>query len=242
MSIIPSTWHESWNDFMTAETISELKKIEENIGTNFVPDSSNVLKFLQRNLSEIKCVWIGQDPYYTVYDNDVPVANGAAFWPSNLYDWNEPFSQRSLQNIVRLIYKAYNNINKYEDIKKYNEIKAEIKKETFNILPPQEWFTSIEKQGVLLLNTYLTTEKGKGNQHKKYWIDFSIKLLKYISEKNPEIYWFLWGNEAKAQKQYIQNGHIYESNHPTFCSIKYEDDFLKNDCFKDTMNIINWLG
>ena len=26
------------------------------------------------------------------------------------------------------------------------------------------------------------------------------------------------------------------------CSEKYEDDFLKSDCFKDTMNIINWLG
>lgn len=242
MSIIPEKWHPSWNGLMTRENINLLKEIESKIGNNFVPEEKNVLRFLQRDLSEIKCVWLGQDPYYTIYDEDKYVANGAAFWPNDLLSWSQPFSQKSLQNIIRLIYKNYNNITKYEDIKSYKEIKKEIENGSFKILQPQEWFKSLESQGVLLLNTYLTTIKGAGNKHQKIWTPFSIILLNYISENNKNISWFLWGNEAKSKKDYIKNGIFYESNHPTFCSIKYENDFLKNECFNKTKNIINWLG
>jgi uracil-DNA glycosylase len=242
MSIIPNSWHSSWNDFMTEENILLLKQIENKIGNNFVPEEKNVLRFLQRDLSEIKCVWLGQDPYYTMYDENKYVANGAAFWPNDLQSWLQPFSQKSLQNIIRLIYKNYNNITNYKDIKSYKEIKQEIENKSFNILPPQQWFQSLEDQGVLLLNIYLTTEKGSGNKHQKIWSPFSILLLKYISLKNKNISWFLWGNEAQSKEEYIKDGKIYKSNHPTFCSEKYENDFLKNECFNETKNIINWLG
>lgn len=242
MSIIPSKWHKSWDNFMTEDIINLLKEIESKIGNDYVPEEKNVLRFLQRNLDEIKCVWIGQDPYYTMYDENKYVANGAAFWPNDLQSWQQSFSQKSLQNIIRLIYKNYNNITEYKDIKPYSEIKKEIENNSFNILPPQQWFKSLENQGVLLLNIYLTTQKGKGNMHQKIWRNFSEKLLKYISTYNKQIYWFLWGKEAQSKKEFIENGFIYESNHPTFCSIKYENDFLKNNCFNDTKHIINWLG
>ena len=242
INIIPQKWHPSWNAFMTEEILNELKEISNKIGNDFVPEEKNVLKFLQYDLTKIKCVWLGQDPYYTMYDTNKYVANGAAFWPNDLKNWSQPFSQRSLQNIIRLIYKNYNNITVYKDIKKFNEIKEEINKKTFPILQPQEWFSSLENQGVLLLNIYLTTNKGKGNCHKKIWQFFSQKLLQYISQTNENIYWFLWGNEAQSQEIFISKGNIYKSNHPTFCSEKYENDFLKNNCFKDTMHIIDWRG
>lgn len=241
-NIIPKTWHPSWDAFMTEDIITELKQINEKIGTDYVPEEKNVLRFLQRDLTQIKCVWIGQDPYYTMYDTNKYVANGAAFWPNDLHKWTQPFSQRSLQNIVRLIYKDYNNITEYKEIKKFNEIKQEIEIKKFPMLQPQEWFASLEEQGVLLLNIYLTTNKGKGNCHKKIWESFSQKLLKYISSANEEIHWFLWGGEAQSQEMFISKGNIYKSNHPTFCSEKYENDFLKNDCFKNTMEIIDWRG
>lgn len=242
MSIIPSKWHPSWNELLNEETITLLKEIELKIGDNFVPEEKNVLKFLQRDLTKIKCVWLGQDPYYTMYDENKYVANGSAFWPDDLKNWSQPFSQKSLQNIIRLIHKNYNNITNYEDIKQYKEIKKEIEAGKFKILQPQEWFSSLEDQGVLFLNTYLTTIKGKGNAHQKIWEPFSKILLEYISNYNNDIYWFLWGNEAKSKKEYIIKGITYESNHPTFCSQKYENDFLKNECFNNTKNVINWLG
>ena len=243
MGIIPKRWHPSWDALMTQETIKELEEIEEKIGEDFVPYAPNVMKFLQTDLNKIKCIWLGQDPYYTMYDTGKPVANGSAFWPSNLLDWNQPFSQRSLQNIVRSIYAAANNIESYDDIPKYNEIKSKILTKEFNIKPPQQWFASIENQGVLLLNTYLTTERGRGNAHQKIWQEFSAKLIKYIAESNREAVWFLWGNEAQSKKQYmLPDTKTYDSNHPTFCSKKYDTDFLRNPCFKETKNTINWLG
>ena len=159
-----------------------------------------------------------------------------------LRNWQDSFSQRSLQNIVRLIYKNYNNIEEYEDIKPFSKIRKEIASGEFKILPPYEWFDSLESQGVLFLNTYFTTVPGKGNAHRKIWLKFSNELIKYISTKNPEINWFLWGSEAIALEKQIVNGKLYKSNHPTFCSKKYENDFLKGNCFKDTMKDINWLG
>lgn len=246
MSLLPINIHESWNDFLTEDILDELNEIEEKIGLDFVPKKENVLRFLSLNLMNVKCIWQAQDPYYSMYKNDttgeeLPVANGRSFQPDLLNSWQDSFTQRSLQNIVRLIYKNYNNIEQYEDIKSFNDIRKEILNGTFNILEPHEWFDSLEKQGVLFLNTYFTTI-GKGNVHRKIWINFSKKLLNYISTKNPNISWFLWGAEAIELEKYIVHGDKYKSNHPTFCSKKYENDFLKNDCFKCTMDKINWLG
>ena len=42
----------------------------------------------------------------------------------------------------------------------------------------------LENQGVLLLNIYLTTIQGKGNQHQKIWEPFSKLLINYISSYN----------------------------------------------------------
>lgn len=246
MSLLPLNIHSSWNAFLTEDIMSDLNDIEKKIGDNFVPTKENVLRFLNIDLMNVKCLWLGQDPYYTMYydektQSEIPVANGRSFQPDLLNNWNDSFSQRSLQNIVRLIYKNYNNIENYEDIKKFNEIRKEIADGSFNLLQPHEWFDSLESQGVLFLNTYFTTI-GKGNVHRKIWIEFSKKLINYISTVNPDICWFLWGAEAIDMKKYIIHGKIYESNHPTFCSKKYENDFLKNDCFKETMYKINWLG
>lgn len=246
MSLLPKNVHPSWDDFLTDEIIEDLKVIEIKIGDNFVPKKENVLRFMQTDLMSIKCVWQGQDPYYTLYTNketgeEIPVANGRSFQPDLLESWQDSFSQRSLQNIIRLIYKNYNNIDNYEDIKTFSKIREEIKNGSFNILPPHEWFDSLENQGVLFLNTYFTTI-GEGNVHRKIWMNFSRNLLKYISSKNTNIKWFLWGSEAGDLDLFILSGTIYKSNHPTFCSKKNDNDFLKNNCFKDTMNEINWLG
>lgn len=245
MSLLPNKIHSSWDDFLTNDIVEELDRIEILIGDNFVPKKENILRFLEIDLNNVKCVWLGQDAYYTMYIDDKtnterPVANGRSFQPDLLNDWNESFSQKSLQNIVRLIHKDYFNIDKYSEIKKYKDIKEDINKGKFPILPPKDWFNSLEKQGVLFLNTYLTTY-GKGNVHRKIWRNFSEKLITFISSRY-ELHWFLWGKESISMNKYIINGTLHESNHPTFCSEKYDNDFLKSKCFKDTFHVINWLG
>jgi len=69
-----------------------------------------------------------------------------------------------------------------------------------------------------------------------------VIIIDYISDENRNINWFLWGKQAEDKKRYINSGKYYLSRHPMMCSEKYGDDFLNNNCFKDTMKLINWLG
>jgi len=235
MSLIPKDVHPSWNKFLTEDIVSELDDIEIKIGSNINPHHDNVLRFMKNNLYDIKAVILGQDPY-----PEKGRATGRAFEVGDLLSWNQTFRQVSLKNIIRLIYKNYNGINEYKDIKKFSEIQKEIEEGKFSILPPDKIFKSWEKQGVLLLNTYLSVEAGITGSHISIWRSFSEKLLKFISEENVNISWFLWGKMAEEKKKFIKYGKYYISRHPMMCSETYEDDFLKSCCFKDTMDIINW--
>ena len=237
MSLIPIDAHPSWNNFLTDSIILELETIERKIGSNINPAPENVLRFMKCNLYDIKVVILGQDPY-----PERGRATGRAFEVGDLTSWNQKFRQVSLRNIIRLIYKNYNGISEYSDIKKFSEIQNEIKEGKFSILPPHKIFKSWEKQGVLLLNTYLSVEAGITGSHISIWQKFSEELLKFISDENRNISWFLWGRMAEEKKQFIKYGKYYISRHPMMCSELYEDDFLRSDCFKDTMDIINWKG
>jgi uracil-DNA glycosylase len=236
MSLIPMNVHSSWNKFLSDEIRDELKVIDEKIGRNINPSYENVLRFLMTDLNEIKVVILGQDPY-----PEKGRATGRAFEVGDLISWNQKFRQVSLKNIIRLIYKNYNNIEDYNKILKFSEIQKQIIEGNFNISTPDKIFKSWEKQGVLLLNTYFTVECGITGSHISIWEHFSIKLLQFTSEENKNINWFLWGKLAEEKSKYIKNGKFYISRHPMMCSEKYDDDFLRNNCFKDTMNIINWL-
>ena len=228
----------SWNDFLSSELVTLLKNIEKNIlesKQKFTPETDKVLKFLKVPLADVKVIILGQDPY-----PQDGVATGRAFEVGTLKSWDDKFSNISLKNIIRAIYFAYNN-----EYLKYSEIKDEIGK-AFLLKPPYELFVEWEKQGVLLLNTSFTCEIGKSNSHEKYWNIFTMSLLKYISKANPDIIWFLWGNNAKSIVADINIEKKIKSMHPMMCykNPDRDDDFLfgKENAFKETMSLINWLG
>lgn len=228
----------SWSDFLSDELVDELKVIEKEIiddETEFTPKSNNVLRFLTKPLDQVKIVILGQDPY-----PQKGVATGRAFEVGTLKTWNEKFSNISLKNIIRAIYYAQHN-----EYLKYSEIKSEIGNE-FLLKIPNKLFVEWEKQGVLLLNTSFTCKIGESNSHEKYWSNFTNLLLRFIAKSNEDIIWFLWGNNAKAIVNEINIKNKIESMHPMMCYYKpgRDDDFLfgKVNCFKETGNIINWLG
>lgn len=235
--LLSRDYSKSWSDFFSDEVIRSLDEIENKIGDNYTPLKEKILRIFDTDLNSAKVCIVGQDVYY-----QPGVATGRAFEVGGLTDWSMPFRQVSLKNIIRLIHKSYYNIEDYKSIKRYSEALGEITAGSFPILPPHKLFESLERQGVLFLNTYLTCELNKPNSHRGIWEEFSKKLFAFISMKRPDLIWFLWGNEAISKKEYINKGIIYESRHPMLCSEKYEDDFLKSNCFKDTMKIINWLG
>ncbi len=62
------------------------------------------------------------------------------------------------------------------------------------------------RQGVLLLNTVLTVLKDKPNSHqKKGWEEFTLAIIKKLSEGDQPIVFMLWGKPAERYGKYIDN-------------------------------------
>ncbi len=74
------------------------------------------------------------------------------------------------------------------------------------------------KQGVLLLNTSLTVEKGNPLSHSKHgWEIFTDEVIKLINKKNTPVVFILWGSPARKKKELITNKihYVVESAHPS---------------------------
>ncbi len=74
------------------------------------------------------------------------------------------------------------------------------------------------KQGVFLLNTTLTVEKNKPLSHYKIgWEFFTDKVIELLSEKKQNLVFILWGKNAQAKNQIIDNSKhlIISSSHPS---------------------------
>ncbi len=236
--MLTNSIHPSWQDFLTPARLEQLKIIESQIEDLPInPTKDMVLLFLSLDLHAIKVVILGQDPY-----PQAGVATGRAFQVGGLDSWLKPIRQTSLRNILRLLYKNYNAIMEYDNIPSFKQIQAEIKNGEFLINNPYDLFLSWEQQGVLLLNTSFSCLQGKPNSHRHLWTDFSEGLIAYIASVKPDIKWFLWGKSAQQYLPLIRIDNAYTSRHPMMCSAKYDDDFLKNNCFFETKNVIDWLG
>lgn len=227
--------HEDYYDFFTVEKVAainsfikcmEIRKIE------YIPKNEYIFKALRSSISSRKVCILSNEPY-----SQGEIATGLAFEVKNT-SWVNHEINISLKNILKLLYKTYTG--KMEDIEK---IRKEICHNEFNILPPNELFKSWEKQGVLLLNSSLTTIAEKVGEHNKFWHPFTRDLMEYISAKNENIVYLLWGKDAEQFEKNILNGEVIKSNHPAKGGhSEGEKDFLKGDFFEKTKDMINWLG
>ncbi|MDP4185306.1 MAG: uracil-DNA glycosylase [Bacteroidota bacterium] len=228
--------HPSWNRFLTSERMDLLASFEGAPGIeNYTPGIERILHFLTLPLNKAQVIILGQDPY-----PQLGVATGRAFEVGTLYDWNQKFSNISLKNIIRLLYKTYTG-----ETRKYKEVMAEVPL-FFNILPPNLLFKHWEAQGVLLLNTSFTCEPGAPGSHKSFWAPFTQQLLEYINEERPELYWFLWGNHAEEVTRDIKLRNAFRTFHPMMCYNREdrELDFLygKINPFNELKGLIDWTG
>jgi len=236
----PKTIHEDWSQFLSSEINGLLLNIEDALkdeikNKRITPRKDLVLRFLSLPLKKAKAIILGQDPY-----PQEAVATGRAFEVATLVSWGEPFKNVSLRNVVRAIYAA--DTGEYLT---FNEIKQQILK-GWHIAMPNEIFKSWEMQGVLLLNTSFTCSIGKPGSHAEFWQEFTQKLLAYINEKNPELFWLLWGNHAHKITEELELKNAIRTMHPMMCAQKDNrpTDFLfgKVNCFKETAHVINWQG
>lgn len=132
--------------------------------------------FIETPPDAVKVVILGQDPYHTP-----GLADGLAFSCGN----KKPAP--SLRNIFREI-----------TISKAGTIPTILH-------AGQGDLTSWARQGVLLLNSSLTTEEGKPGAHKHLWKDFTDEVIKFLNEFCGTTVFMLWGNDAKQKGRLITN-------------------------------------
>ncbi len=123
-------------------------------------------------------------------------ANGLAF---SIEDFVQPFP-KSLLNI-------------------FKELKRSVPGYDF---PLTGNLTSWAEQGVLLLNTCLTTEKGVANAHQnKGWEEFTSLIITSLFEKQKNLVGMFWGKQAQLMIKNIKTEEhlILESSHPSPLSV-----------------------
>jgi len=97
------------------------------------------------------------------------------------------------------------------------------------------------KEGVLLLNTALTVEKGKPNSHKQYWVGFTQSVIKALNKKNYVIY-LLWGKEALQYVEHINPDHsMLIAEHPV-APFYNNRKWVHNNCFKQANELLKEKG
>ena len=183
---------------------------------NIFPIYSNIFNFTNFLIPEdIKVCIIGQDPYHNVFKDKetnyyYPEANGLSFSvPKKCH------IPSSLQNI-------YKNLLKFKHI----------------LWQPSHGDLSYwSYQGVLLLNSSLTVEKGKPNSCQSLWYEFTNEIIKIISSKYSGIVFLLWGKHAYMKKfddiiKNQQNHSFIISSHPSGYSAN--SSFREYESFMDT--------
>lgn len=180
--------------------------------------------FLATPASEIKVVFIGQDPYFNCeYEGKeyVPQAMGLSFSVPN--DITLP---SSLANIFR-------------NMKKFGHIKSIPRSGNL-------WFWAA--QGCLMLNAALTVEDSTKEAHLRYWEWFTDYIIQYISTYMDGVIFVLWGGYAFKKKGLIDEDrhHTIISSHPSGLSAnkkfgKYPA-FMEEDHFGKINHILEKSG
>lgn len=78
-------------------------------------------------------------------------------------------------------------------------------------------------EGVLMLNSVLTVEKGKPASHrKKGWEEFTDFVIQYLNQEKENLVFILWGNDAKKKAEHVDRKKhlVLESAHPSPFSVK----------------------
>jgi uracil-DNA glycosylase len=143
------------------------------------------------DLSDVKVVILGQDPYHGLGKTGESQAHGLAF-----------SVRKSIKVPPSLI-----NI--------YKELTQDI---TDFTTPNHGYLSEWAQQGVLLLNTVLTVKQGQAHSHAKLgWETFTEKIIAEINQHNVGCVFLLWGSHAqKKGKKIDQQKHlVLNSPHPS---------------------------
>ena len=173
------------------ETVKIMNWLKTTDSSTLCPSIKNVFKaFKLCSYNECKVIFIGQDPF-----PQKGVAQGILFGNSS----NTP--EDKLSPSLKVVKESVINF----DI-------------PHNLITFDPTLESWAKQGILMLNSALTTEVGKVGIHTLKWRPFIGSFLKNMSEKNPGIIYVFFRSQAKSLNTYINNNNNYKLfiEHPAY--------------------------
>jgi uracil-DNA glycosylase len=202
-----------WASFLRAhlrssefESIIDFLINENQEGRRFTPALKQVFRaFEECPVDKVKVIMIGQDPYPQPL-----VADGVAFSCSNTNK-----AEASLRYILR----AVENTVALEDRDAVDEI------EKLNLV---RW----SHQGVLMLNSALTTEVGKVGKHVEQWKPFMEYLIDMLNFQQAGLIFVLMGKQAQQYEALIGDHHtVIKSTHPAYAAYMKVFNWDCNDIF-----------
>ena len=219
------SWYKVLEEYISSKAFTKLASIITALRhkrTIYPPRELIFRAFTETPYTKVKVMLLAQNPYHN------GSMDGLAF-SNNLTDAISPSLKIILQEIDN----------------EYPEWKEEINYGRLDRQDLQRW----TKQGVLLLNTALTIEKGKLCSHLELWTEFTTFVLKKLNEKN-EIIWILLGKEAQKYAKFATNKthSILTASHPAAEIYNKNAGFFGSNIFKETntelelrnMNVIQW--
>ena len=118
-------------------------------------------------------------------------------------------------------------------------VHSAIQKTVENAQPSVNNLQYLADQGVLLLNTALTTQIGKPGTHQEYWKPFMAHLLDYVRMDNPNIVYLLLGKKAEFWEDLIdQPDNVVKASHPASAAYAKQHEWNCNDCFNKVNEIL----
>ena len=194
------TWHEVMKPFIESEACDKLYaflKAESMKGKKIAPLSKDTFRcFKETRMDEVKVVMIGMCPYHTFTSADVPIADGLLMG-CTVTDVLQPSLDQFYDGIETELYNGLNlNMIKSTDV------------------------SYLSRQGVLMFNAALTTEKGKAGAHQEVWEPFIKYMFENVFNKMevPIIY---LGKEAERCSKYSKNPSLdFPVSHPASASYR----------------------
>lgn len=211
-----STITKGWYNFLIRNNLLELisdniERIYESSDIIFPPKEKVLNAFYFSKYKHIKCVILGMDPYINE-KNNIPEAMGLAF---------------SVDPQIKVLPPSLKNI--FKNLLKFNHIKEE---------PKNGDLTRWSKQGILLLNSSLTTIKNRTGSHMNIWTPITDSIIQELSNEKEKIVFILLGKYAIDKEKLInknRNHKIIKATHPSPFSCdrksKDADAFSDKDCF-----------
>ncbi len=206
----PSGWAAHLKGFILSDDFKKiLDKLlyESQDSRHWTPRISQLFRaFEECPYNELKVIMVGQDPYPHLIE-DKTVADGIAFSCGNT---------RVIQPSLKYILK-------------------EVEEQCY----PQggyEWEPDLKRwsnQGILLLNTALTTTIGKTGTHYMLWQPFIVYVLDYLSWHNPGlIYAFLGKKAQEFMGGMTENNYKFIATHPASAAYNNAERWDSGNLFK----------